>query len=29
MEPVLRLFVWERFAPDYGYGLAFAIAEDV
>lgn len=24
----LRLFVWERFCPDYTIGLAFAIAKD-
>jgi hypothetical protein len=26
---MLRLFVWENFAPNWKDGLAFAIAEDV
>ena len=28
-ERAMRLFVWERFCPDYTDGLAFAIAENV
>ena len=26
--PKLRLYVWTGFSPDYGSGLAFAIAKD-
>ncbi len=29
MQPKMRLFVWERFCPDYTGGLAFAIANDL
>ena len=28
-EPKMRLFVWTEFRPDYSYGLAFAIAENI
>lgn len=28
MEKNLHLYVWDQFAPEWNYGLAFAIAED-
>jgi len=27
-KPVLKLYVWDEFSPDYTKGLAFAIAKD-
>lgn len=29
MNQKLKLYVWEKFSPDYSDGLAFAIAENL